>query len=332
MAWYKCIGSSGGGSGDISEIIRITEAEASIIKDGYTYSIETTSTSGSLAKILVKEYLNETETQSVEIEHNDPSTFTTFNDIYVSYNSNATSWEVVANSGKSFVLNGILYENNVLSWNYTNSVNYFPIIGGTITQTPDFDSDKIYLVTNKNGDMVRKQYQGIKRILRKEDISDYEFYYEDLYFPASLDVQSSVYNSARNYAIDTGIELFSNENYQKSFEIVFKVNPHLSQSYGNIFAKNNYTTPSFQIYCSNDNKIGITYNTDHIYNDCAGKDIKIIVDRINNEYKFYADNVLIDTQSITNWTENNNSSLIGLYGVYSPYNGFIEYIGFKWLT
>lgn len=235
MAWYRCIGNSGGGSSEISEIVRLTETE----------------------------------------------------------------------------------------WNNLSTK----------------DNNKIYNVTNSNGDMIRKTYQGNRRILRKQDISDYEFWYEDLIFPDVLSVSNNNYhNNARNYAINTGIEIFSSSNYQKSFEIDFKVNPVFNTSdshrYGNIIAKNNYTSPEFQIYVDEQiSGVGITNGSmDSRISNMFNKDIQYVFDRDNGNVKMYVDDVLTDTQSLTTSIEADNPLLIGLYGTYSPFNGIINYIGFKWLT
>ena len=199
-------------------------------------------------------------------------------------------------------------------------------------------NNKLYLITNSNKDMIYKQYQGNRRILRKQDISDYEFWYEDLIFPDVLSVSNNNYhNNARNYAINTGIEIFSSSNYQKSFEIDFKVNPVFNTSdshrYGNIIAKNNYTSPEFQIYVDEQiNGVGITNGSmDSRISNMFNKDIRYVFDRDNGNVKMYVDDVLTDTQSLTTSIEADNPLLIGLYGTYSPFNGTINYIGFKWL-
>jgi len=207
------------------------------------------------------------------------------------------------------------------------------------------DMSKIYLVTNDHGDMVRKQFQGNIRILREQHPENYDVYYEDLYFPANLDTNTGKYQSADQYAFDTDIYPFSSENSSRSFEVRFNVEPHLTQNYGNIFALHTYYGGSVgQIYAyliSGSTSTGTgTYglgiaikNSTAVYehsSDITNKDVRIVVDKTNLEVKTYVDDVLVDTSSFTNMTYD-SPFRIGFYGGYSPFNGKMNHVSFRWL-
>lgn len=202
------------------------------------------------------------------------------------------------------------------------------------------DEDKIYLICNDQKDMIRKMYQGNRRILKKEDISEYEIWYEDLWFPYYLATSSGYTYSADRYAFDTDLEPFSSENYQRSFEVCCKINPILNQNYGNIMASHSYRSNKvFQFYFyRSDNGIGTAFksdgNTIEISSDCRNKDLRMVVDRSNQNactVSIYIDDVLAGSAEFTNFTDSDNPLRIGLYDTYSPFNGYIDYIGFKWL-
>lgn len=200
------------------------------------------------------------------------------------------------------------------------------------------DNDKIYLVTNDHGDMVRKQFQGNRRILREQHPENYNVYYEDLYFPANLDTNTGKYHSADQYAFDTDIYPFSSENSSRSFEVTFNVEPHLSQNYGNILALHTYQSGYVgQIYVhTTDNIYGFgiaLQSSSDVYrhlSDITNKDVRIVVDKTNLEVKCYVDDVLVNTSSFTNFTYD-SPFRIGFYGGYSPFNGKMNYVSFRWL-
>lgn len=201
------------------------------------------------------------------------------------------------------------------------------------------DMSKIYLVTNDHKDMVRKQFQGDRRILREQNPENYDVYYEDLYFPGDLDTSSGSYVSADQYAFDTDVYPFSSENSSRSFEVTFNVEPHLSQNYGNILALHTYQSGYVgQIYVhkieNNNYGFGIALkSSSDVYrhsSDITNKDVRIVVDKTNLEVKCYVDDVLVNTSSFTNFTYD-SPFRIGFYGGYSPFNGKINYVSFKWL-
>lgn len=200
------------------------------------------------------------------------------------------------------------------------------------------DDNKMYLVTNDHGDMVRKQFQGNRRILREQNPEDYDVYYEDLYFPAELDTSSGNYESADQYAFDTDVSPFSSENSSRSFEVTFNVDPHLSQNYGNVLAFHTYQSGYVgQIYVHKTNNVygfGIALkSSSDVYrhsSDITNKDVRIVVDKTNLEVKCYVDDVLVNTSSFTNF-EYDSPFRIGFYGGYSPFNGKMEHVSFKWL-
>ena len=203
------------------------------------------------------------------------------------------------------------------------------------------DNNKIYLICNDQKDMVRKMYQGDRRILKKEDISDYEFWYEDLRFPYYLNTSTGTAYSADRYAFDTEINPFSNDNKERSFEIDFKIiNAILGHSYGNIIANHAYDSSKvFQIYYyEGESKVGFGFQQSGDHNTSStsvlNKDIRMVFDRTESPtvtVNIYIDNVLDSTFIVTNFEYSNNALRIGLYDNYSPFNGCIDYIGFKWL-
>ncbi len=345
-----------GGSGQISEIKRLTEQEwrtGGGYISGKKYEIVTVSAGGYDATIKVIQYdENDVVLQEINILYTTvQSSYRTIDDIEIGY---PNDWKVRVASGCSVIYNNTIYGEGqqILTWTYNSAVDYTGLnaIEGYIPYPTE--SNKIYLITNENGDMILYQYQGNNRILRKDDISDYEFWYEDVIFPDYLYLSSSSYhNSASNYAIPTTVEINSSENYQKSFEIDFNIKPVFNQDpdtkhqYCNIIANKIYNTSGhlFQIFAKNSSNIPVLGigdgGTDVEYTsagDITNKDIRVVYDRDESKRKIYIDNVLIDERAISSSVvENNNPLQIGLYGTissaYSPFNGKFNYIGFKWL-
>lgn len=343
-----------GGSGQISKIKRLTEQEWLVngSSSPRKYEVVTVSTGSGDATIRVIQYdEDDTVLQSVDVLYT--NTPREVDNITIAYDSYNALWQLNVTSGSSVDYNGTIYTTGTItSWSYTNTVNLTDINSEVkIPYTPKKD-DEIYLITNENGDMILYQYQGNNRILRKDDISDYEFWYEDVIFPDYLYLSSSSYhNSASNYAIPTTVEINSSENYQKSFEIDFNIKPVFNQDssithqYCNIIANKIYNSSGhlFQIFAKNSSNVPVLGigdgGTDVDYTsagDITNKDIRVVYDRDESKRKIYIDNVLIDERAISSSVvENNNPLQIGLYGTissaYSPFNGKINYIGFKWL-
>ena len=333
------------GGTNISEVLRVTEGWAFFNEDGYTYSIETISTGGYDASILVKEYLNETEVRSVNILYSDASTYTTFNDIYVCYNSNNLKWNVSVNSGKIIKYNGAIYNenDNPIDWSFEISVNY-DIIGGT-PSIKDLDSDKLYLITNSNGEMIKYNYLGNNRLTRyktPEEIEDYEFWYEDLVFPMGMSSSSSDNNYYGNYWINSNIKLFSTENIDKNWQIEFNIKAQRgsgSSSDTVILGTPTNSSRYFEFFVSSSGeKLGL-YGADYNGTEYCGEvnitNKDVIIKYENKILTVTIDGTLVKTKDLSSRSvDNTNTFYVARYSSSRDYcfNGTMNYIGFKWLT
>lgn len=194
------------------------------------------------------------------------------------------------------------------------------------------DDTKLYQIgTSAASELITKSFQGNKRILRKQDISDYEFWYEDLYFPYK-------YNSS-DYILPFGFGIETQENYQKNWQLEFKVtiptgtDPNSSEFpvFGTVDSSGRY----LEFYVSRNGtgfKIFSNDYSDSSVGNLSGTDV--VVKREGNVLTISSDGVT--TATLTwNGSSYDDSALmyIGRYKRSNLYlmSGFIEYIGFKWL-
>lgn len=193
------------------------------------------------------------------------------------------------------------------------------------------DNNKIYYVTNDNGDMVIYTYQGNRRILNyKNDISDYEFWYEDLKFPRNMSGADYAYSY---YWLDHGIKLNSTENFGRSWQLEFNVSPQNGSSNENVVIG---TTTSgdqnIEIYMGNTNNAMLyLYGKISAYIANA-RDKDVVIKFENNVVTVTVDGTLTNTINYTPTVDNNNYFVVANYRNYYCYSGIMKYIGFKWLS
>ena len=196
------------------------------------------------------------------------------------------------------------------------------------------DNNKIYYVTNANGDMIRKTYQGNRRILRKSDISDYEFWYEDLRFPR-------YYNSgdfARQYYwINDGVQIFLNENLNRGWQLEFNVDPQSSNENPIIgTASSNPSsatapTQNLEIYPQGSTSTLLLYGKiSATIPNAIGEDV--IIKYENGTITVYINDVVVYTTNFTPVADTDNYFIIGDYRNNYCFEGVMNYIGFKWLS
>jgi hypothetical protein len=336
MAWYK----TGGGGGKIKEIVRITESDWNTgggpSSDVRKYEIVTISTGGGDASVKVIKYdSNDVVLQEVLVSYKlVTSTYVQVGAIEIGYPSN---WKVQVASGFEVAYNGTTYTSGqqILTWTYDTTVDY------TDLQAPDAlpypaDNSKIYLVTNNTGDMVKYQYQGSRRLLRKQNISDYEFWYEDLMFPIGMSSNSSgKLNSYEHYYINTWIQINSTANRGRPWQLEFCVNQMIgngSSSEGVVFGTPTNSNQNFEFYLGSNNNLylyGTGFNDDNC-GDVQGKDV--VMSYENDVLTVTVDGVVTKTKNYSPSSDDNvNTAYIANYRGNYCFSGMMNYIGFKWL-
>lgn len=199
------------------------------------------------------------------------------------------------------------------------------------------DNSIIYNIVDINRPFrVLEQYQGDKRItLYKDDVSSYEFWYEEVTFPTT----SAGEFEPEQAAIITTVDINNTETINRDWQLEFYFTPN-DNGYGTSeypiigsFASSGsgrielYTQPSnlqgFWLYGSSlpDSNIG----------DIKNKDVKVTVE--NNVFRLWADGELIYTKNDYNpGSHESNPLTIGSYRMGYLFSGKIKYIGFKWLS
>lgn len=193
------------------------------------------------------------------------------------------------------------------------------------------DNNKIYYITNDNGDMIIYTYQGNRRILNyKNDISDYVFWYEDLKFPR--DMISADY-AKEYYWLDNNIMLNSTENLGRSWQLEFNVSPQTgSSSEKVVIGTDTSSDQNVEFYITGAGSLclyGQGFNDDNCGN-VVNKNV--IVKFENNIITVTVDNILVITKNYTPTVDNNNYFVVANYRDYYCFNGYMNYIGFKWLS
>ncbi len=339
MAYIRC---GGGGNSKISKIKRLTE-QAWFVDGSLVglrkYEVVTVSTGGGDATVRVIQYdENDTVLQSVDILYT--NTPQTIGDVKVQYNSYNALWVLYVADNKKVNYNGTTYTagETVNSWSYTNTVDLTNIIAEIRAPFSPKKNDEIYLVTNSDGVMVREQYQGADRILRKGDISAYAFYYEDLVFPSAY---HNNYQPLTNYCIDSGFSLYHTDNVNRDWQIEFNVHAVPNNVGGDIVVVGNallsgsQTRPSnlTEIYLdsSNDLIIGLVSET----NVGNAQDKDVVIRKVGTTITVTIDGTEVYNATFpytTGGTGNDEHLFIGNYRNTYVFSGIINYIGFKWLT
>ena len=229
------------------------------------------------------------------------------------------------------IRNGILY-GGVLSEGGVSEIS--EIVRLTETEWNNLsvkDNNKIYYVTNGNGDMVLYTYQGNRRILNyKNDISDYEFWYEDLKFPRNMGSADYAYSY---YWLDNGIKLNSTENLGRSWQLEFNVSPENGTSRENaVIGTSTSDYQNIEIYMGNTNNAMLYLYGKISANIPNARDKDVIIKFENNVVTVTIDGVLTNTINYTPTEDNNNYFVVANYRDNYCYSGYMNYIGFKWLS
>lgn len=189
--------------------------------------------------------------------------------------------------------------------------------------------DTIYFVMNENKNLHLFTYQGDRRILNyidESELSDYEFWYEDVYFMSNID-------STGTAKIDVPLAIFAEENAGRDFEIRLSCVPIsgvdnylISDISANYSLKINHNSYPNKIISSgvlneagtNTKWLSYNYGSEFIYK------------RVNNNVEIWSGGTMIDTWPARSYN-NNQTCTIGSFSYYYFY-GNIKYIGFKWLS
>ena len=177
--------------------------------------------------------------------------------------------------------------------------------------------------------------QGSRKIIQKSDTSGYEFWYENLSFPA--------FGSAGNVNLDPtiylDIMLASDANKDRNWQLEFNVEPENggsgsenvvigtvgTDSSGKYEVYTNKSDTNLHIYgiLGNDNSLG----------DIDGKDV--VIKREGSSVITSIDGTVVSTytlSSITTQTSDDYKMDIGSYRKQHTFYGKMNYIGFKWLS
>jgi len=182
------------------------------------------------------------------------------------------------------------------------------------------ESDTLYEVWHDGtkGSQVLKRYIGNDRITRKGDISDYEFWYEDVCC-TNKDAEA------------VPLSISWNDFISRDWQLEFNSNTYITSSESCIFGSD--SDGVLEIYYSSAHNLCIYgWGPDIGISGCENQDIKIVYDHTNNECNVYKNDTLVQT-----FTPNSKSSNLNLR-LFSykqnnnyVYNGIVKYIGFKWL-
>lgn len=178
------------------------------------------------------------------------------------------------------------------------------------------DNNTIYIITPDNrDDIILYQYQGNDRITSK-DISNYEFWYENVYLSNSFSITTNVNIGGTNYNRDWQIEM----NLEKPFTasnitiIGFEnINSDFDQSSG-------YDLQGFNLFGT---------SSQQIVQNFPDKDI--IIKKENGTVTVTADGVQTFTSNVFADIDA-NMILFNYYSGNYYWQGWINYIGFKWLS
>ena len=199
------------------------------------------------------------------------------------------------------------------------------------------DNTIIYnIVTEGRPFRVLEQYQGDRRItLYKDDVSDYEFWYEELMFPTN----SVGEFEAEQAAIVTTVDINNTETIDRDWQLEFYFTPNDNRygtsEYPVVGSLSGNGNGNIELYTQSSNLQGFwLYGSslpDSNIGDIKNKDVKITVE--NHVFRLWADGELIYTKNDYNpGSHTSNPLTIGSYRMNYLFSGKIKYVGFKWLT
>lgn len=340
MAWYRCMGANGGGgssTGVEEEIIKEQKISDTAGGGTYLYPTYPDLTQTNYEAVIVKIYMTK---NNVYYER-----YISFALKDIPYRQ--SSINVYDGQGNAYALNlTIEFSATVVTYlQYSGSWEtiYIDMYGvkqgsiSTISKTAlisetDFanlstkEDDTLYEVYHNNfGTQIIERYQGSKRILNhKQDISEYEFWYEDV----ACIQQPRNKSSDTSEIVNTGITW--DDFISHDWQIEFNATSMLNSSESAIIGSN--TSGNLEIYFGSTNNLYIYgFGPDRAMTDCNGADIKITFNHTTKETNVYKNDVLIDT--FTASASSSSSAYIQLFDYRDNYKflGIVKYIGFKWL-
>lgn len=197
--------------------------------------------------------------------------------------------------------------------------------------------------TDRESTIIWKTFLGDKRILcykDENDLSDYEFWYENLWFGYT--------NGASSYAryqsiINTGIKIRSAANINRDWQLEFNCEPtHTNKSGGSespIIGSYGSSSPNYyELYTKHSDTNDNLYPYGCIGNDSSLGSITnkdVIIRKVNNVITYIVDGVEVRTY---NWNSSSTTEsddyqmVIGYYRQSHFFEGNMKYIGFKWLS
>lgn len=176
----------------------------------------------------------------------------------------------------------------------------------------------LYLVTDATyTNVVEARYIGTTQISEyKNDLSDYEFWYENTFIPAGYSKQTSINFTGAN----------ANKNWQFEINLAGRGSSSECTLIG-------FATDSKEIYWDS-----YGANTLKVYGDLFDTNGDITTAFINKDIIIKKENgvITVTTDGVQTFTSNtitatSNVKLFNYYNDTYPFNGYINYFGFKWL-
>lgn len=232
----------------------------------------------------------------------------------------------------AIIKNGIIYGGGIVEGGNAQISKVIKLSETEYSNLSTKDNNKIYEVYNDNFNnsqppFITKIYQGDNRIISNlpsgTTLNDWEFWYEDLYYYSS----NITYNKIEN----DNLKIFSTDNANRDFELIFSGVPISGYYNGIIYSK---TGTSFECRINHrdypNNVIVAGLFNDNGFRTISytyGDEFKL--QRISGTYSAYDNGALITTYSQQSGN-NENGCYIGC-GNNNSFQGNINYMGFRWL-
>ena len=197
------------------------------------------------------------------------------------------------------------------------------------------DPNTLYNVLTDSEALIKYSCLGSNRIVNNPNISQYEFWYENLFYAKG----TAAGTSDLNPTIYTGIKILSQSNINRDWQIEFNVIP-INDGGGSENAVIGVTASSgnnrFEMYTKKENSnlylYGI-FGNDSNLGDISNKDV--VLTKSNNTVTCTIDGTQVSTKAwdASNTSESDDLAInIGSMRNFHTFCGLINYIGFKWLS
>lgn len=216
----------------------------------------------------------------------------------------------------AIIQNGIVYGGTIQGSGGSNVSNVSKLTETEYANLSTKDNNTIYIITPDNrDDIILYQYQGNNRIVSK-DISDYEFWYENVYLSNSFSITTNVNIGGTNYNRDWQIEM----NLEKPFAANNIAIIGFENTSADFDQPSGYDLQGYNLFGT---------SSQQIVQNFPDKDI--IIKKENGTVTVTADGVQTFTSNVFDDIDA-NMILFNYYSGNYYWQGWINYIGFKWLS